>query len=68
MTNTTLVSQLKKGEYFTLYEYGEPLSRSVYVRGDYDRSSKRYICHKFDDFNSTHLLKGDRVVYTDFVF
>lgn len=62
------VSQLKKGEYFTFKDYVVPLDTFVWVRGEYNRSSKRYMCHKLFDVNTITLLEGDRAVYTDFYF
>ena len=65
----TTIRQLKKGDFFTLKPYGdEPDARRVYIRGEYDRSSRRYCCNKFDDYNAWSLKRGDRIVYTDFIF
>lgn len=59
---------LKKGEYFTLKEIAEPKENQVYVRGDYDRSTKKYYCSRFDDISSGRLMKANKEVYTDFIF
>lgn len=62
------VKQLKKGEWFTLKPIAEPKESQVFVRGDYDRTEKKYECGKFSDISYSRLLKGDTEVYTDFVF
>lgn len=40
------VKQLKQGEYFTRKPIAEPKENQVYIRGEYDRSTKKYICTK----------------------
>ena len=63
------LSELKKGEYFTRKPLEYPTDHQVLVRGDYDRSSKRYENPHFDDFGSNGvMLKGSTIVYTDFIF
>ena len=62
------IRELKKGEFFTLKPIAEPKENQVYIRGEYDRSVKKYICAKFSDICSERFLKGDKEVYTDFTF
>ena len=57
------ISELRKSDFFKLSENG-----CVYVRGDYDRSLKKYVCYKFDDINSFRYLKGSKDVISDFIF
>lgn len=64
----TAIMDLKKGDFFTKRPIEEPREAQVWVRGDYDRSSRRYECHRFDDVNSTCFLIGGRQVFTDFTF
>ena len=40
----------------------------VWVRDHYDKSSKTYACHKYDDSNHEKFLKGTRKIYIDFTF
>lgn len=40
----------------------------VWVRDPYDKSSKTYACHKYDDSNHEKFLKGTRKIYIDFTF
>lgn len=62
------IKDLKKGAFFTKKPIPHPIARQVYIRGDYDRSQKKYECKKFDDISAAIYLKGDAEVYTDFVF
>ena len=72
-----LLRKVKKGDYFTLTNkvkfvddvpYSEVQSKYVYVKGDYNRADKDYTCHKFEDVCHERFLKGDRIVYVDFMF
>ena len=62
------LKELKKGEYFTLKPIAEPKESQVYIKEEYDRSEKKYICGKFSDISASRLLKPDTTVYTDFIF
>lgn len=62
------VKELKKGDYFTRREVKYPIEEQVFVRGEYDRSERLYLCTRFSDINSWILIKGDTEVFTDFVF
>ena len=62
------VKELKMGELFTLKPIAEPTESQVYIRGEYDRSEKKYDCGKFSDISYSRLLKGNTQVYTDFTF
>lgn len=66
----TTIKDLKVGDYFTLKGYGEQdvPERAVWVRGEYDRTSKTYSCCKFNDMCHEHFFKGAKVVFTDFIF
>ena len=62
------IRELKKGDYFTMKPIDNPSENQVFVRGDYDRSERKYECYKFSDICSFRYLKGDKEVYTDFTF
>lgn len=62
------IKDLKIGEYFTLKPYDSPAENQVYIRGEYDRSERKYDCGKFCDISYSRLFKGDREIYTDFTF
>lgn len=57
------ISELKKGDFFKLSENGW-----LYVRGDYDRSSKRYECYEIDDVNGCRYLEGSKDIISVFIF
>lgn len=62
------IKQLKKGDFFTKKSIEYPTEKQVFIRGDYDRELKKYECIRFDDINNVQYLKGDKEVFTDFVF
>jgi len=62
------LKDLKQGDYFILKDISEPKESQVYIRGEYDRSSKKYLCGKFIDVGASRLLKGDTEVYVEFTF
>jgi hypothetical protein len=51
---TCKLSQVKRGEFFQLVKGG-----AFYVRGEYDRSEKKYEFTKFDDVSVSRMKKGD---------
>lgn len=64
----TTISKIKRGEYFTFKPIEEPIINQVYVRGDYDRSIRKYEYYKFADIGAYNFAKRDRIVYVDFFF
>ena len=62
------LKELKRGDWFTLKPIENPKESQVYIRDEYDRESKKYVCGKFSDISASRLLKGDTEVYTDFTF
>lgn len=58
------IRELKHGEFFRL----KPDSKKTYVRGDYDRSEKKYSCIDYDDFNHERFFCGNQIVLVDFTF
>ena len=52
------VKSIKKGDLFRLIPNGP-----IWVRGEYERSLKKFSCYKYDDVNKETFLKGDRMVY-----
>lgn len=62
------VKELKKGDFFTKKPVENPRENQVWIRGDYDRSARRYECQSFDDACRFCYLRGDREVFTEFVF
>ena len=66
--NDMKLKELKQGDWFTLKPIEAPKESQVYIRGEYDRTEKKYDCGKFSDISYSRLLKGDTEVYTDFTF
>ena len=62
------VKELKKGDFFTKKPLDNPRESQVWIRGDYDRSEKRYECQRFDDICAFCYLPGNKEVHTDFTF
>ena len=71
MTQTT-VKQVKKGEFITFKYFDDSVEdvpeRLVWIRGDYDRSSRKYSCYKFSDVNHERFVKADCKCFTDIFF
>ena len=67
-TTTMTVKELKKGEFFTKKPIENPTERQVFIRGEYDRTQKKYECTRFDDVSACCYLKAGTEVYTDFTF
>lgn len=64
-TTMEKIKDLKKGDYFKLQNKE---TATVYVRGEYDRSSKKYSCYRYDDVAAERFFSGDKEVYVDFEF
>lgn len=69
------IKELELGDYFVISSKSIDCnteevksSSSVWVRGSYDRSSKKYSCYKYDDVNHENFFKGDKKVFVDFIF
>lgn len=65
---TTKIKDLKRGEFFTLKPIAEPKESQVFIRGEYDRSERKYWVQKWNDIGDGKYLDGNRTVYTDFTF
>lgn len=62
------LKDLKNGDYFTLKPIAYPKENQVFVKDEYDRRSKRYLCYRYSDVCDYRELKGDKEVFTDFIF
>lgn len=65
---TIKLKALKKGQFFTKKPIDYPNERQVFIRGDYDKSAKKYSCTRFSDFCDEQMINGEKLVYTDFIF
>lgn len=62
------IKELRKGEYFTRKDIKEPRDNQVWVREEYDRSTRKYYAINFADCSRSILLKADTQVFTGFTF
>jgi hypothetical protein len=64
------LKELKHGDYFTRKPLNnkEAKPSQVYIKQDYDHSSKKYLCQKWDDISKCIELNGNTEVYQDFIF
>lgn len=58
------LKDVKPGEFVVR----KPGAKTVYTRGDYDRTSKTYALDDYDDFCRQVFLKGSTIVYVGFTF
>ena len=61
----TTIKELKRGDFFKL---SDKPNANVYIRGEYDKSEKKYCCEKYFDMNDWRMFKGNKIVITDFTF
>lgn len=61
----TELRRVKHGDFFRL---SSSESAPIWVRDEYNRSTKKYEAHKCDNVNYWSEFKGSRLVYVDFVF
>lgn len=62
------LKDLKKGDYFTLKPIEYPKDSQVFIKGEYDRSTKKYLCYRWSNIFDKREIKGDKEVYVDFIF
>ena len=62
------LKDLKKGEWFTKKPIMHPNENQVFIRGDYCRELKKYSVIRYSDMNDEQFIKGDKEVFTDFIF
>ena len=60
--NAQTLRTLKAGDYFHLSIGGKP-GATVYVRGHYDRASRKFSIYKFHDVNAETLVSALRPVF-----
>ena len=58
----TTIKQLKKG---SLFKLKDTESAPIWVRGDYDRSSKKYSTYKYHNVFHKRFVKGDTEVFVE---
>lgn len=61
----------EKEDTFTFKDYSKAdytPENAVWVRGEYDRGSRKYCCHKWADLNHTRMVSADTLVHFYFTF
>lgn len=59
------LKSLKKGAWFTVKPIAYPTDKQVYIKDDYDREEKKFMCGRCDDISYSTYFKGDKMVYDD---
>lgn len=59
------LKSLKKGAWFTIKPIAAPTDKQVYIKDDYDREEKKFMCGRCDDISYSTYFKGDKLVYDD---
>lgn len=62
------LKELKKGNFFTKKAIENPKESQVFIRGNYDRTEKKYECVRFSDCNDYFYISGEKEVFIDFCF
>lgn len=64
-----ILKELKKGEYFTIKNIEYPTDSQVFIKGDYDRSTKTYNCAKCSDvWGDGRNFKATKEIFVDFIY
>lgn len=61
----TELRNVKQGDFFRLANSD---TAPVWVRGDYNRSSKKFEVYKYNNVNYWNEFRGSRIVFVDFEF
>lgn len=62
------LKELKKGELFRIIKAGKQ-GRKTYIKGDFDRSEKKYLCIDYEDAGSEgKYFKASQEITTEFVY
>lgn len=64
---TIPLKSVRYGDFFRRMINGKP-SKTVYIRGQYDRYTKRFEAFRFDDANTSINLRGSVPVFIQFEF
>lgn len=64
------LKELKKGDYFCVIPHNEKevKAKQVYIKGEYNRSTKKYICGRCDDISYSREFRPTMPVYLDFTY
>lgn len=62
------IKELKKGDFFVLKDIEFPKDNQVWIRGEYDRSTKTYSAINYTDMNRERFFKGDKIIFNNITF
>lgn len=68
LNNELTIKDLRKGDYLTLKKIDDPKENQVWVKDDYDKSSKSFFIVNFANMNKSKLVKGSLKIHTSFNF
>lgn len=60
------LDKLKKGDLFTIHDIEEPQEYQVWVRDEYDRSERKYLCHNYANNSRWRYFKGNTIIFDVF--
>jgi hypothetical protein len=66
-----MISELKRGEYFTVKPIAEPTPDQVFIKGAFDRKLNKYDCERYNAkcrHGAKRMFTSNTKVYTEFVF
>lgn len=63
-----ILKELKKGEFFTKKSIEYPKESQVWIKSDYDRTTKKYQIYRFSDVNDVQEMSGNKTIFIDFIF
>lgn len=66
--NPVPLKSLKRGTWFTVKPIEYPSDKQVYIKDEYDRELKKFMCGRCDDISYSTYFKGDKLVYTEFTY
>lgn len=64
------LKDLKRGEYFCFISHHEEevKPKQVYIKGEYNRSTKKYICGRCDDISYSREFRRCMEIFQDFTY
>lgn len=62
------IKDLHCGLMFTFKPIDFPRANEVWVKVDYDRSCRKYLCICYADISKSRFVSPDKEVFTDFTF
>ena len=60
------IKELKQGNYFTTKPIEDARSKDIWVRDEYDRAEKKYLCHNYANNNRWKYFDGGKTIFDVF--